>query len=310
LRRLVNGGFLEEADGSTPKRKMYQVTERFYNIYYLMRFSRSGKRRLVWLIHAMRALYSANDFNAWSEKTLNSWKSSTDPRVKAEHEAFLYSLNRASDCVGLQSDLVEKTIAAAWETDQFECLNRLLDQELGHQALGGTFDLISFFAKLPSAQRKELGYKPKDAKWWLRLGAVLDDRQIRQAHYRNPVEDPIGMGAYTLDSHNTQCFVHKGMVKNEGDIQSYIGGKAYGIAYRAIVPPADECENLLVPWALSTTHIEFGSIRMEPVFMILGQSAATAACIAIDHDCSIQTVPYDQLRKRLIADDQKLDAPL
>jgi len=124
-----------------------------------------------------------------------------------------------------------------------------------------------------------------------------------------PVADPIGMGAYTLDSHNTQRFVHNGMVKNEGDIQSYIGGKAYGIAYRAIVPPADECENLLVPWALSATHIAFGSIRMEPVFMILGQSAATAACIAIDHDCSVQTVPYNRLRKRLIADGQKLEAP-
>jgi len=111
-----------------------------------------------------------------------------------------------------------------------------------------------------------------------------------------PVEDPVGLGAYTLDSHNTQRVVHNGMIKNEGDIQSYLGGKAYGISYRSIVPKADECENLIVPWALSATHIAFGSIRMEPVFMILSESAATAACFAIDAGRSVQAVPYDKLR--------------
>lgn len=124
---------------------------------------------------------------------------------------------------------------------------------------------------------------------------------------KEPVEDPVGMGAYTLDSHNTQRVVADGMVRNEGDIQSYLGGKAYGISYRSLVPPADECENLLVPWALSSTHIAFGSIRMEPVFMILGQSAATAACMAIDADSTVQAVPYDKLRKHLVDDGQKLD---
>ena len=121
-----------------------------------------------------------------------------------------------------------------------------------------------------------------------------------------PVEDPVGMGAYTLDSHNVQRVVHNGMVKNEGDIQAHLGGKPYGISYRAIVPPADECENLLVPWALSATHIAFGSIRMEPVFMILSQSAATAAVMAIDAGTPVQQVPYAKLRTRLVADGQKL----
>ncbi|MCH7224667.1 FAD-dependent oxidoreductase [Haloferula sp. A504] len=121
-----------------------------------------------------------------------------------------------------------------------------------------------------------------------------------------PVEDPVGMGAYTLDSHNTQRVVHNGMVKNEGDIQSYLGGKAYGISYRSLVPKAEECTNLLVPWALSATHIAFGSIRMEPVFMILSQSAATAACMAIDAEIPVQDVPYDKLRARLVADGQAL----
>jgi hypothetical protein len=121
-----------------------------------------------------------------------------------------------------------------------------------------------------------------------------------------PVEDPVGMGAYALDSHNTQRVVANGMVKNEGDIQTSLGGKAYGISYRALVPPAAECENLLVPWALSATHIAFGSIRMEPVFMILSQSAATAACMALDDGIAVQQVPYGKLRARLLADGQKL----
>jgi len=114
-----------------------------------------------------------------------------------------------------------------------------------------------------------------------------------------PVDDPIGLGAYTLDSHNTQRVIANGMVKNEGDIQTYLGGKAYGISYRAIVPKAGECENLLVPWALSATHIAFGSIRMEPVFMITGQSAAVAGCMAIDRGIAVQDVPYDALRAEL-----------
>ena len=96
------------------------------------------------------------------------------------------------------------------------------------------------------------------------------------------------------------------MVKNEGDIQSWLNRRAYGISYRSIVPREGECENLLVPWALSATHIAFGSIRMEPVFMILGQSAATAACIALENNTSVQAVPYKALRLRLLKDGQRL----
>jgi len=123
-----------------------------------------------------------------------------------------------------------------------------------------------------------------------------------------PVEDPVGMGAYTLDSHNTQRFVDQGMVRNEGDIQRTLDGKPYGISYRSIVPKKAECTNLLVPWSLSSTHIAFGSIRMEPVFMALGQSAGTAAVMAIDAKIAVQDVPYAALKTRLLADGQILDA--
>jgi hypothetical protein len=137
---------------------------------------------------------------------------------------------------------------------------------------------------------------------------MRSDFVMTEAHCKNktPIEDPVGMGAYSLDSHNTQRIVHKNMVKNEGDIQVSLGGKPYGISYRALVPKPSECENLLAPWALSSTHIAFGSIRMEPVFMVLGQSAATAAAMAIDGRISVQEVPYHQLRARLLADGQKL----
>jgi FAD dependent oxidoreductase len=119
------------------------------------------------------------------------------------------------------------------------------------------------------------------------------------------VPDPIGMGAYTLDSHNVQRFVEMGCVKNEGDIQLRIS-KPYGISYRAVTPRKAECDNLLVPWSLSATHIAFGSVRMEPVFMILGQSCGTAASIAVDDDVAVQDVPYKRLRGKLDLQNQRL----
>jgi len=122
-------------------------------------------------------------------------------------------------------------------------------------------------------------------------------------------EDAIGMGAYGMDSHNCQRYVTPdGHVQNEGDVQVH-GFKPYPISYRAIVPKPEECDNLLVPVCLSSSHIAYGSIRMEPVFMILGQSAATAAALAVDQDLAVQDVDYQQLAARLLADGQILKIP-
>jgi hypothetical protein len=94
-------------------------------------------------------------------------------------------------------------------------------------------------------------------------------------------------------------------VQNEGDIG--VGTKGpYEIAYGSLVPQREQCENLLVPICVSSSHIAFGSIRMEPVFMILGQSAATAAVLAIDAGQAVQEVPYVQLSERLLQDGQVL----
>lgn len=123
---------------------------------------------------------------------------------------------------------------------------------------------------------------------------------------KREVPDPVGMGSYAMDSHNVQRYVKPdGFVQNEGDIGVSPGGP-YRIAYRALVPKAGECANLLVPVCLSSSHIAFGSIRMEPVFMILGQSAATAAALAIKDGLPVQDVPYALLRERLLQDGQKL----
>ncbi|MBP90984.1 MAG: FAD-dependent oxidoreductase [Planctomycetaceae bacterium] len=128
-----------------------------------------------------------------------------------------------------------------------------------------------------------------------------DCRRVRVA------EDSVGMGSYNMDSHNVQRYVTaEGYVQNEGDVQVSPGG-AYVIGYRSIVPKQGECENLLVPVCLSSSHIAYGSIRMEPVFMVLGQSAATAAVLAIDDAVSVQNVAYTKLRERLLADKQALE---
>lgn len=120
------------------------------------------------------------------------------------------------------------------------------------------------------------------------------------------VPKPVGMGSYTVDSHNVQRYVKPdGYVQNEGDI----GVKTpnpYSVAYHALTPKKSECANLLVPVCVSSSHIAYGSIRMEPVFMILGQSAATAAAIAIDDEVSVQEVDYEKLKGQLHRDNQVL----
>lgn len=118
--------------------------------------------------------------------------------------------------------------------------------------------------------------------------------------------EPVGMGSYTLDSHNVQRYVTpEGFVQNEGDIGVGVP-RPYEISYGSLVPKAGECENLLVTVCVSSSHIAFGSIRMEPVFMILGHSAAAAASIAIDMDVPVQQVPYSKLRELLLAEGQVL----
>jgi hypothetical protein len=121
---------------------------------------------------------------------------------------------------------------------------------------------------------------------------------------KSPTPKPIGVGSYTMDSHNVQRYVKQdGFVQNEGDIGVSTNGP-YTISYGSLVPKKNDCENLLVPVCVSSSHIAFGSIRMEPVFMILGQSAAAAAVLAIDTNASVQEVDYEKLRGVLLSKGQ------
>jgi hypothetical protein len=138
---------------------------------------------------------------------------------------------------------------------------------------------------------------------------MVSDLVMTQHHCqgREVADLPIGLAAYGMDSHNVQRYVDKdGSARNEGNIEVH-GFTPYAIGYKALVPKKAEASNLLVPVCLSATHIAYGSIRMEPVFMALAQTAATAACQAVDANVAVQDVDYAKLRERLIADKQVLE---
>ena len=154
----------------------------------------------------------------------------------------------------------------------------------------------------------------KDNKGWPHQLYIREARRMvgefvmkeNDALGKTTVPNPIGMGSYALDAHNAQRIVKAdGFVQNEGDIGVH-PDRPYSISYGAILPKESECRNLLVPVCVSSSHIAYGSIRMEPVFMILGQSAATAAVLAIEHNVSPQRLPYEKLRAVLLKDKQRL----
>ncbi len=139
---------------------------------------------------------------------------------------------------------------------------------------------------------------------------MVSDYVMTEHNCRGTVaaDDCVGMAAYGMDSHNIRRIIIDGRVVNEGDVQAG-GFLPYPIAYRSIIPRRGECANLLVPYCLSASHIGFGSIRMEPVFMALGQSAAVAASLALSGKTSVQDVPYAVLKRELLARNQVLTRP-
>ena len=129
----------------------------------------------------------------------------------------------------------------------------------------------------------------------------------RHCDSTQPVPDPIGMGGYAMDSHNVRRYVDEnGHVRTEGTIG--LGVKqAYGIAYDAITPKPEQSSNLLVPVCLSATHVAYGSIRMEPVFMAIGHSAGVAAALANEQRCTVQEIDRTKLRAQLLAQGQIIE---
>lgn len=207
----------------------------------------------------------------------------------------------STDMIGMNYNYPEADYATREKiTKEHELYNKGLLYFIGHDP------------RMPEHLRKQMlqwGY-PKDE--YKEFGNWSPQMYVREARRmvgayvmtqancegKEVVKDKVGMAAYTMDSHNCQRIVVNGMVKNEGDVQ--IGGFGpYPIAYRSIIPKAEDCKNMLVPVCLSATHIAYGSIRMEPVFMVLAQSAAVAACIAIDNKQAVQDVDVAKLQEIL-----------
>ncbi|HEX3870331.1 MAG TPA: FAD-dependent oxidoreductase [Pirellulales bacterium] len=185
----------------------------------------------------------------------------------------------------------------------------------------GLMYFIANDPRVPAEVRKEMSTwgLPKDEfldnSHWPHQIYVREARRMVGAYVmteqdllkKRSTPDSVGMGSYSMDSHNCQRYVTpEGYVQNEGDIGVSTKGP-YMIAYGALLPKKEQCVNLLVPVAASCSHIAYGSIRMEPVFMVLGQSAATAASMAIDDKAAVQDVPYAKLRDGLLSDKQVLE---
>ncbi|MBC3784311.1 FAD-dependent oxidoreductase [Spirosoma utsteinense] len=229
---------------------------------------------------------------------------------------FVSMPNRKTDinnCGGFSTDMIGANVDYA-EADYDRRAAIIRDHE---QYTKGLFYFISHDPRMPKHLRDEMlqwGY-PRDEyvendnfshQLYIREARrMVGEYVMTQANCEGKavVTDGVGMAAYTMDSHNCQRLVVVGsdgapMVRNEGDVQ--VGGfPPYPVSYRAMVPKRESIRNLLVPVCLSASHIAYGSIRMEPVFMVLGQSAAVAACQAIDEKKAVQDISIKTLQTRL-----------
>jgi len=213
----------------------------------------------------------------------------------------------ATDNIGMNYDYPD----GDWATRQ-----RIIEDHLNYQQ--GLFWFLCHDERVPSHIREQVNQwgLAKDefvdnGNWPHQLYVrearrMISDSVMTEHNCRGTVvaEDSIGLASYNMDSHHVRRLVIDGRVMNEGDVQ--VGVSPYPIAYRSIVPRESECANLLVPVCLSSSHIAYGSIRMEPVFMILGQSAATAAHFAIDAKTSVQKIDVKKLQEQLLKDKQIL----
>jgi hypothetical protein len=214
-----------------------------------------------------------------------------------------------------------------WPEADYPTREKIFQDHVTYQQ--GLLWFVTHDERVPEAIRREVrkyGLSPTDFRetggWphqlYVREGRRMVSDYVMTEHNcrgNTVAANSVGLAEYTMDSHHCQRCVmsevdkqtgqRRAIVRNQGDVQVRIPGP-YPVAYRAIVPKESECANLLVPVCLSASHIAYGSIRMEPVFMVLGQSAGTAAAMAIEGDVAVQKVDYAKLRARLLADRQLL----
>lgn len=241
------------------------------------------------------------------QKEIQPWKGLND--------VFIWSLmpNQKTD-INNRNGMSTDMIGANWDYPEADYTKRKQIIKAHEEYTKGLLYFVGNDPRVPEFIRKEMktwGY-PKDEyvdnrNWSPQLyireaRRMVSDVVMNQNHCqgREVVTDEIGYAAYTMDSHNCDRLVVDGMVKNEGNVE--VGGfPPFPISYHSIVPKRSEVNNLLVPVCLSASHIAFGSIRMEPVFMVLAQSAAVAATIAINKKIAIQDVAANDIKAELRA---------
>ena len=205
-----------------------------------------------------------------------------------------------------------------WPEGSYETREKIFQEHLNYDL--GMLYFLSNDRRVPEEIRREVrkwGLPPDEfqqtGNWPHQLyireaRRMVSDYVVTESNCRHlrTVQDPVALAAYTMDSHHCRRIVLDGRCVNEGNVE--IPPTApYRIPYRAIVPRNGECGNLLVPVCLSASHIAYGSIRMEPVFMVLGQSAGTAAALALESGRKVQDVSFPALQKRLLSDGQILE---
>ncbi|WP_256011045.1 FAD-dependent oxidoreductase [Desertivirga xinjiangensis] len=236
----------------------------------------------------------------------------TAPR-KSLHDLFTWSLmpNRKTD-INNKGGFSTDMIGANWDYPEAPYEER---EKIWQQHVDYTKGLLYFVGndpRMPENIRQEMkrwGY-PKDeyvknGHWshqlYVREARRLKGELVMTQHHcegREVCHDAIGWAAYTMDSHNCDRLVVDGFVRNEGNVE-VDGFPPFPISYKAITPQKKEVENLLVPVCLSASHIAYGSIRMEPVFMVLAQSAAVAACMAVERHVAVQDIDVASLQEQI-----------
>jgi hypothetical protein len=236
------------------------------------------------------------------QKEIQPWKALSD--------VFIWSLmpNNKTD-INNRNGMSTDMIGANWDYPEADYQKRISIIKAHKDYTKGLLYFVGNDNRIPKFIRDEMkqwGY-PKDEfldnghfspQLYIREARRLIGEVVMTQHHcqgNEVITDDIAYAAYTMDSHNCDRLVFNGMVKNEGNVE--VGGfPPFPISYRAIIPQQKQINNLLVPVCLSATHIAFGSIRMEPVFMVMAQSAAVAACIAIDKNLEIQDVNIDEIK--------------
>ncbi|WP_426588670.1 FAD-dependent oxidoreductase [Mucilaginibacter sp. R-33] len=241
-------------------------------------------------------------------KEKQPWKSISDVFIISKMPNGKTDINNNG---GFSTDM----IGMNWEYPEADYNTRAKIWKEHEDYTKGFFYFIGNDTRIPGNIRDEMkqwGY-PKDeytdnGNWtpqlYIREARRMIGELVMTQHHcqgKEQVQDGVGMAAYGMDSHNCERLVVNGMVKNEGDVQVH-GFAPYAVSYRAIVPKQKEAANLFVPVCLSASHIAYGSIRMEPVFMVLGQSSAVAACQVIDKKIAVQQVNVKEVQSLLRTD--------